>query len=81
MTADMPPSWQLPLNAVTISSTKGTTYEPTFEENKLAWLTRLWLGVIAFSCAGLAFASVPHTQSAASLHAKYASLGEPLHRA
>jgi hypothetical protein len=44
----------------------------------LAWLTRLWLVWIAFSSAGLAFASVPDTQSAASLHARYASLGERL---
>jgi hypothetical protein len=46
---------------------------------QLAWLTRLWLVWIAFSGAGLAFASVPGTQSAASLHAKYASLDERLH--
>lgn len=45
----------------------------------MTWLTQLWLGVIAFSCAGLASASVPGTHSAASLHAKYASLGERLH--
>lgn len=44
----------------------------------MAWLTRLWLAWIALSSAGLAVASVPHTQSAASLHAKYASLGERL---
>lgn len=45
----------------------------------MTWLARLLLGVIAFSCAGLACASVPGTHSAASLHAKYASLGERLH--
>ncbi|OYZ27983.1 MAG: hypothetical protein B7X82_06750 [Hydrogenophilales bacterium 17-64-65] len=48
-------------------------------KNQLAWLTRLWLAGIAFSSAGLTFASVPDTQSAASLHAKYASLAEQLH--
>lgn len=47
-------------------------------EKQLAWLTRLWLVLIAFSSAGLVFASVPDTRSAASLHAKYASLGERL---
>jgi len=47
-------------------------------ENQLAWLTRLWLFAIAFSSAGLAFASVPDTHSAASLQAKYVSLGERL---
>lgn len=36
---------------------------------------RTWLAWIAFSSAGLGFASVPDTQSAASLHAKYASMG------
>jgi hypothetical protein len=46
--------------------------------NQLAWLTRLWLVAIAFSSAGLAFASVPDTHSAASLQAKYVSLGERL---
>ncbi|MDP1644693.1 MAG: hypothetical protein Q8L71_04200 [Thiobacillus sp.] len=45
----------------------------------MAWLTRVWLAWIAFSSAGLALASVPDTQSAALLHAKYASLGERLH--
>jgi hypothetical protein len=44
----------------------------------LAWLTRLWLVGIAFCSAGLAFASVPDTSSAESLHAKYALLGERL---
>jgi len=44
----------------------------------LAWLTRAWLVWIAFSSAGLAFASVPDTHSAARLQAKYASLGERL---
>ncbi|MBW8305281.1 MAG: hypothetical protein K0M46_00135 [Thiobacillus sp.] len=42
-------------------------------------MTRLWLAGIVFSSAGLTFASVPDTQSAASLHAKYASLAEQLH--
>jgi len=44
----------------------------------LAWLTRTLLAGIAFFSAGPAFTSVPDTQSAASLHAKYASLGERL---
>lgn len=44
----------------------------------MAWLTRLWLAWIAFPSAGLAFAAAPDTQSAASLQAKYASLGERL---
>lgn len=47
--------------------------------NSLVWLTSLWLVGIAFCSAGLALASVPDTQSAAALHAKYASLGERLH--
>lgn len=42
----------------------------------MAWLTRLLLVGTVFSSAGLAFASLPGTHSAASLHAKYASLGE-----
>jgi len=46
----------------------------------LAWLTRLWLVWIALSSAGVAFASVPDTHSAVSLHAKYASLSERLQR-
>jgi hypothetical protein len=46
----------------------------------LTWLTRVLLAWVAFSSVGLAFASVPDTHSAASLHAKYASLGERLHR-
>jgi len=49
-----------------------------FRKNQMAWLTRLLLVGIAFFSAGLVFASVPDTQSAASLHAKYASLGERL---
>lgn len=53
--------------------------EYAFRKNQLAWLTRLWLAGIAFSSAGLAFSPVPDTQSAASLHAKYASLAERLH--
>ena len=55
------------------------TDEYALRKNQLAWLTRLWLAGIAFSSAGLTFASVPDTQSAASLHAKYASLAEQLH--
>lgn len=42
-------------------------------------LTRGLLVWIAFSSTGLALGSVPDTHSAASLHAKYASLGERLH--
>jgi hypothetical protein len=53
--------------------------EYALRKNQLAWLTRLWLAGIVFSSAGLTFASVPDTQSAASLHAKYASLAEQLH--
>ena len=52
--------------------------EQALRERPLAWLTRLWLVVIPFSSAGLAFASVPDAHSAASLNAKYASLGERL---
>ncbi|MDZ7583655.1 MAG: hypothetical protein U0938_02380 [Thiobacillus sp.] len=52
--------------------------EYAFRKDPLAWLTRLWLVGIAFFSAGLAFASVPHTQSAASLHAQHASLAERL---
>jgi len=52
--------------------------EHALRENQLAWLTRLWLVLIACSSAGLSFASVPDTQSAAMLQAKYASLGERL---
>jgi hypothetical protein len=44
----------------------------------LAWLTRLWFFLMALSGAAAAFASLPDTQSAASLHAQYASLGERL---
>ncbi|HWR78177.1 MAG TPA: hypothetical protein VN283_13325 [Thiobacillus sp.] len=44
----------------------------------MAWLTRVWLAWIVFSSAGLALASVPDTQSAARLQAKYVSLGERL---
>ncbi len=43
----------------------------------MTWLTRL-LFLIALSGAGLLHASVPDRQSAASLHAQYASLGERL---
>ena len=46
----------------------------------MAWLTRLWLVWIALSSAGVAFASMPDTHSAVSLHAKYASLSERLQR-
>ena len=52
--------------------------EYAFRKTQVTWLTRLWLVWIAFFSAGLAFASVPDTQSAASLLAKYASLGERL---
>lgn len=44
----------------------------------MAWLTRLWLVCIALFSAGSAFASVPDTHTAASLQAKYATLGERL---
>jgi len=47
-------------------------------ETRLAWLTGLLLAWIVFSSAGLALASAPDTQSAASLHAQYASLGKRL---
>jgi len=53
--------------------------ECALQKNQLAWLTRVLLGWIVFSSAGLAFASMPDTQSAASLHAQYASLAERLH--
>src|SRR3569623_1561402 len=54
--------------------------EYAFRKIQLTWLTRLLLG-IAFFSAGSASASVPDTQSsAASLLAKYASLGERLHQ-
>ncbi|MGB9129262.1 MAG: hypothetical protein WCB97_06410 [Thiobacillus sp.] len=47
----------------------------------MTWPIRAWLagmaGVLYF-CAGPALASVPDAQSAASLHAQYASLGERL---
>ena len=49
-----------------------------FRKNQMAWLTRLLLVGIAFFSAGPVFASVPDTQSAASLHAKFASLSERL---
>ncbi len=44
----------------------------------MAWLKRLLLVWIAFSGAGPALASVPDTHTAASLLAKYASLGDRL---
>jgi len=45
----------------------------------LAWLTRLWLaGMVLFS-AGATLSAVPDTQSAALLHAQYASLDKRLH--
>ena len=44
----------------------------------LTWPTRLWLVWIAFFSTGVVFASVPVTHSAATLHAKYASLSERL---
>ncbi|HSJ81395.1 MAG TPA: hypothetical protein VK910_09260 [Thiobacillus sp.] len=58
---------------------KARADECALRKKQLAWLTRLWLAGIVFSSPGLAFASVPDTQSAASLHAKYASLTERLH--
>ncbi len=61
--------WQFP---------KAYTDVHAFRKIQLAWLTRPWLVWIAFSATGLAFASIPDTQSAASLLAKYASLGERL---
>jgi hypothetical protein len=54
------------------------TDEYAFRKDQLAWLTRVLLAWIAFFSAGLTFASVPDVQSAASLHAQYASLGERL---
>ncbi len=45
---------------------------------RLAWLTRL-LVLMALSGAGALFAAAPARQSAASLHAQYASLAERLH--
>ncbi len=50
-----------------------------FCKNTLAGLTRLLLGWIALSSAGLAFASAPGSYSAAALHATYASQLERLH--
>ena len=44
----------------------------------MAWLTRSLLVWMALFGAGGSFASVPDMQSAASLHAKYASLGKRL---
>ena len=52
--------------------------ESPFREIPLAWLTRSLFVWIAVFGAGLSFASVPDVRSAASLHAKYASLGERL---
>ena len=54
------------------------TDECALRKNPLAWLTRVLLAWIACSSAGLTFASVPQTQSAASLHAQYASLAQRL---
>ena len=61
----------------------GATLEAPFVEralrkDPLAWLTRVLFVWVACASAGLAFASVPDTHSAASLQAKYASLGERL---
>jgi hypothetical protein len=57
---------------------KAKTDEYAFRKNQLAWLTGVLLAWIAFSSAGPAIASVPDAQSAASLYAQYASLGERL---
>ncbi len=47
----------------------------------MTWLVRLLLACMAFAGAGTVFAAVPgDAQSAASLHAKYAALGERLQR-
>lgn len=57
---------------------KAKVDEYLFGKNPLRGLIRLWLAGIAFTITGLAFASVPYTESAASLHAQYASLAERL---
>lgn len=63
-----------------LENQKDHTDEYAFRDIQLTWLTQLLLGMAFFSV-GLAFASVPDTQpSAASLLAKYASLGERLHQ-
>ena len=58
---------------------KAGSGEPYFPGNQLTWLMRLLFIWITTSSVGLALASVPDTHAAASLHAKYASLGERLH--
>ena len=50
-----------------------------FFKNQLGGLTRLLLGWVALSSAGLAFASAPGSYSSATLQAKYASMVERLH--
>lgn len=50
-----------------------------FCKNQLGGLTRLLLGWVVLSSAGLAFASAPGSYSSAPLQAKYASLVERLH--
>ncbi len=50
----------------------------TRREQVTAGLARLLYLLMAISGAGVVFASVPDTQSAASLHARYAALGERL---
>ena len=67
------------MGVITRTSRRHTPMRKHSWKISLAWLTRVLLAWIAFSSAGLALASVPDTQSAALLHAKYASLGERLH--
>lgn len=45
----------------------------------MTWLAGAWLAGMVFFSTGAALAAVPDTQSAAMLHAKYASLDERLH--
>jgi len=47
-------------------------------ENPLTWLKGVWLAGLVLFSSGAALAAVPETQSAALLHAQYASLGERL---
>ncbi len=49
-----------------------------FQKNRLRWLTRMVFACVAFAGAGLVPAATPGTNSAASLRAKYAALGEQL---
>jgi len=48
-------------------------------ENPLTWLKGVWLAGLVLFSSGAALAAVPETQSAALLHAQYASLDERLH--